>query len=194
MELSTKELQVIADTSFLRTKQEVTIKIRKLLGETRKELLKEIHQSGFEFPTGTDVSVGKISRGENYLQLPYQVLDFPKLFKQDDIFALRTMFWWGHFFSCTIHLQGYSLDHFRKAIIQNFEMLLKKDFFICINDTPWQYHYNPDNYVPVSREHYKFIKQCPFLKISKKITLDQWKTLPSFSNDFFKQMLEVLSI
>ncbi|KAA3630892.1 MAG: hypothetical protein DWQ02_17210 [Bacteroidetes bacterium] len=193
MELSAKELQVIADTSFLRTKQEVTVKIRELLGETRKELLKEISRSGFNFPAGTDISTGKISRGENYLQLPYQVLDFPKLFKKEDIFALRTMFWWGHFFSCTLHLQGHSLETYRPSIIRNFEMLQNRGLYICKNDTPWQYHYNPDNYVPVSREHLDVIQQCAFLKISKKITLDQWKTVPGFSIDFFRNMLEVLS-
>lgn len=193
MELSEKELQVIEDTSFLKTKQEVTVKIRKILGVTRMELLAEIRRSGFDFPSGTDITTGKISRGENYLQLPYQVLDFPKLFKKEDTFALRTMFWWGHFFSCTLHLQGDSLNNFRNQILENLPMLLENDLFICIGDTPWHYHYEPNNYVPITQEHIEFIQQCTFLKISKKITLDQWKNVPELSVDFLKNLLEVLT-
>jgi len=48
----------------------------------------------------------KISRGENYLGLPYLVLDYPRLFRPDAVLAIRTFFWWGHFFSSTLQLSG----------------------------------------------------------------------------------------
>jgi hypothetical protein len=51
---------------------------------------------------------GKISRGENYQLLPYIILDYPSYFSRNNIFAVRTMFWWGNFFSITLHLSG---DH-----------------------------------------------------------------------------------
>ncbi len=136
LNFSTSEMEVLENTSFLKTKQAVTIKIRQLLGETRQEILAVVRDSGFNFPEGTDISMGKISRGENYRQLPYQVLDFPKLFKKEDIFALRTMFWWGHFFSSTLHLQGKSLEKLRPMIVANFEKLLDKNIYLSIGETP----------------------------------------------------------
>lgn len=191
-QISTTELEVIQDTSFLKTKQSVTVKIRQLLGETRRQLLKSIRESAFDFPGGTDISMGKISRGENYRQLPYQVLDFPKLFKKENIFALRTMFWWGHFFSCTIHLQGKSLDLFRGRLAANFDQLLDREIYICIGETPWQYHYESDNYVLLKPDHLDYIKNCPFLKLSKKTSLQNWERIPDFSNDFFQLILGIL--
>ena len=51
-------------------------------------------------------STPKIAKGENYLQLPYVLLDYPRCFDKENIFAIRTMFWWGNFFSITLHLSG----------------------------------------------------------------------------------------
>ena len=47
----------------------------------------------------------KISKGEN-MGLPWVMLDYPRLFGQEDVLAIRTMFWWGHCFSVTLHLKG----------------------------------------------------------------------------------------
>jgi hypothetical protein len=194
LNFSAKEMEVIENTSFLKTKQDVTVKIRKLLGKTRQELLVVIRDSGFNFPSGIDISMGKISRGENYQQLPYQVLDFPKLFKKQDIFAFRTMFWWGHFFSWTLHLQGRSLDKFRPMLMAHFDLLLAKDIYICVGETPWQYHYNEDNYVLLQKEHLEKIKNGNFLKFSQKQPLDKWSEIPALSRDFFTFMLNILSV
>ncbi len=36
------------------------------------------------------------------------MLDYPRAFGRDSIFACRTFFWWGRFFSLTLHLAGRS--------------------------------------------------------------------------------------
>jgi len=66
------------------------------------------------------------------------VLDFPALFTTKTVFAYRTMFWWGNFFSASLHLERIALNYFRNSIIRNFGKLLKKDVYIGIGDTPWQ--------------------------------------------------------
>jgi hypothetical protein len=41
----------------------------------------------------------KVTRGENYLDMPYVVLDAPQLKANDLAGKLRIMFWWGHYIS-----------------------------------------------------------------------------------------------
>ena len=47
------------------------------------------------------------------------MLDYPALFKKDEIFALRTMFWWGNFMSITLLLSGGYKETFATVIEEN---------------------------------------------------------------------------
>jgi hypothetical protein len=194
MKLTEKELLILQDIDFLLTKATILEKINELLGHTREDLKRSVENSSFSFPEGTDLLNGKISKGENYNSLPYMVLDYPTLFSKNSTFAYRTMFWWGNFFSSTLHLEGSALDYYRNSITKNLDMLLKNDIYICVGDTPWQYHYEKDNYSLLNEEHRDFITNCKFLKLSKKIGLKKWKDIPDFSTNFFELTLSVLKL
>jgi len=194
MQLTDKELLILQDTDFLLTKVILLEKMTKLFEQTREELKQCVENSNFSFPDGTDLLSGKISRGENYKGLPYLVLDYPTLFSKNSTFAFRTMCWWGNFFSSTIHLEGIALINYKNSIINNLHMLLQKDIYICVADNPWQYHYNEDNYLPLSNAHNDFISNCEFLKLSKKIELKNWNDVPKFSADFFSLLLPILKL
>ena len=116
------------------------------------------------------------------------------LFSKNSIFAYRTMFWWGNFFSATLHLEGIALDYYRNSITINLDRLLKKDVYIGVGDTPWQYHYEEDNYLLLNEAHRDFITNSKFLKLSKKIELKKWNDLLEFSTNFFELMLSVLKL
>ncbi|UCH66717.1 MAG: hypothetical protein JSW63_06220 [Ignavibacterium sp.] len=193
MEITEKELSILRDTNFLLTKSAVLEKIYNLLEDTRTELIKVVNSSDFPFPKGTDTVTGKISRGENYKNLPYMVLDYPTLFSNESSFAFRTMVWWGNFFSSTLHLEGEALGKCRKELVDNINKLLDQEIFIGVGDTPWQYHYGEDNYLPITKEHSKFISNCKFLKLSKKIEINEWQKLPLFTSNYFDLMLSILS-
>ena len=193
MDISSKEIKVLHDTDFLLTKSAVLEKIYTLLEDTRTELLKCVKDSSFSYPEGIDIKTGKISRGENYKNLPYMVLDYPTLFTNESSFAYRTMFWWGNFFSSTLHLEGKELEKYRTTYRDNIDKLLDQDIFIGVGDTPWQYHYREENYLPLTKDHSNFISNCNFLKLSKKISINDWKKLPSFASNFFDLMLSILS-
>ena len=96
----------MGDTDFLLTKARVSQKVQTLLNQTHDQLKQYVAAERFTFPEGTSAQAGKIARGENYRQLPYLLLDYPRLFAREDVFALRTMFWWGQFFSVTFQLGG----------------------------------------------------------------------------------------
>jgi hypothetical protein len=194
MHLTEKELLILQDRGFLLTKATLLERINELLGQTREELKGCIESSNFPFPAGTDLIKGKISKGENYKNLPYMVLDYPTLFSKESIFAYRTMFWWGNFFSATLHLEGMALKYYRNSITLNLDKLLKKGVYIGVGDTPWQYHYEEDNYIILNETHRDFITNCKFLKLSKKIELKKWNEVPEFSTNFFQLMLSVLKL
>ncbi|MGB5893793.1 MAG: hypothetical protein WBG58_06410 [Ignavibacteriaceae bacterium] len=194
MKLTEKELLILQDTDFLLTKATVLEKITELFGHTREELKRCVENSNFSFPDGTGLLNGKISKGENYKNLPYMVLDYPTLFSKNSIFAYRTMFWWGNFFSATLHLEGIALNSYRNSITLNLDKLLKKDVYIGVGDTPWQYHYEEDNYSLLNEVHRDFITNSKFLKLSKKIELKKWNDVPEFSTNFFELMLSILKL
>ncbi len=146
------------------------------------------------FPTGVDLETGRIFQGENYNLLPYIILDYPKMFGKNAVFSFRTMFWWGKNFSFTLHLEGESLDMYRNNIIKNISKLTGKGYYFCINNSPWEYHFNQDNYLPIEKIENPdvLINSKSFLKLSRKLELDQWESVPSFAKETFILLMEVI--
>lgn len=185
--LSEHELQVVTDREFLLTKKIVMDKIYNLLGEVELELNRIIDIASF--PEGILVKSGKISRGENYLNLPYMILDYPRAFYQQDIFAFRTMFWWGHDFSSTLHLSGKYLKVLRPALIERQELIRSSDCYVCVNPDPWQFHHQPTNYLPaqdISESDLSLIiGNKPFIKLSRKWSIAHYQQLSHVVPDCF---------
>ena len=192
--INPRELEIIQDTEFLLTKAQALSKIEKLLVEVRTELKEIVRQTTIPFPEISEFKKGKISRGENYLGLPYLVLDYPAIFSRENTFAYRTMFWWGNFFSATLHLEGETLSRYRCQLIEQFDKLLDNQIYIGVGATPWQYHYGADNYMPLTHEHKDFLASCRFLKLSKKIELKEWEKVPRFSGEYLKFLLNILRV
>lgn len=196
--LSERELEILYDTEFLQLKIAAVNKLWYLLDNTRYKLHEDIKIRQYAFPEKTDVANGKLSRGEYYQNLPYLILDFPKLMKQDSVLALRTMFWWGHEFSTTLHLQGYALESFRSRLIDQIDFIQNEGFYICINTTPWEYHFEENNYQKadeLDREYiYQLLHEKAFVKISQKLPLKHWMRLPAFTLDYFHKYMELLGL
>jgi hypothetical protein len=187
---SAPELQTLHNTKFFEVKAAATKKIEHLFAEVRDEIKEDILKNKIVFPKEVDAMHGKIFRGENYLGLPYLVLDYPKHFSKDSVFAFRTMFWWGNFFSFTLHLQGKALSERREELIQQIPSLKKKSIYVCINSDPWQYHYRKDNYLPIDkftdRELRKLFTEKEFVKLSRKMPLKDYKNLRAFCREAFE--------
>lgn len=195
--LSEKALNYLHDTDFLLTKRETIRQLQRWLSETQEQLYTLADEHKSKLPAHALQRSAKISRGENYRGLPFLVLDYPRLLTKEDVFALRTFFWWGNFFSCTLHLQGHSLQTFRPSLLQNLNTAQAPDTFLCVNDTPWEYHFNPANYRPLSElkpHELEEILQKDFFKISRKLPLNQYQQLPSFAHENFSMYLQLLNI
>jgi len=191
--LTDHELHILQDTDFLRTKARALSKVEVLLTRTREALESVVADSSLYFPHGARLAGGKIARGENYRGLPYRVLDQPALLTADDIFAFRTMFWWGHFFSATLHLQGLSLERYRNGLMDQLEELAAGGLYLSVGPTPWEYHYGRDNYVLIQPAHRAHLERCSFLKLSRRLELGEWKRLPEFAAASLHGLLGQLS-
>ena len=95
--LSDDELQLVNNTGWILTKRSVMEKVDQVLGSIAENQKLIIEKEKNRLPQEVIKSEPKISRGENYLQLPYMLLDYPRFFDTENIFAVRTMFWWGNF-------------------------------------------------------------------------------------------------
>lgn len=196
--LSPKELELVNNADWILTKNHIIGKVYDLFSTlanqyrqefpTIKKFEKEI---AFEIPP-------KISKGEQYNQLPYVMLDFPRYFTESDIFAIRTFFWWGN--HCSIHLilKGKYLAELGPAVDRYFEMYGKYgretlDWYIGVGADPWQHHFEKDNYILMQDWNGYSVTKLPFLKLAKKIPLQEWDDIESFMKNQFSKILTILS-
>jgi hypothetical protein len=192
LKFSEQESAALAEKDFFLVKNSATKKIIALFGEIEKTLKADFPGFDIDFP-GLNSSAGKIFRGENYLLFPYVMLDYPRLFSTSSVFAFRTMFWWGHEFSFTLHLQGEAFDTYSRSIIENMDQLKERDIYYCVNNTPWQYTFDDENYRPVEEatgdEVYLTKK---FIKLSRKISVERHDDVAEYCRETFRLFMGLL--
>lgn len=192
IQLSPAEERLLTNAEVILTKNRVMAKMRSLLEAVQHEMLQHA-------PTFSKLHAGptpKISRGENYLGLPYLVLDYPRLFQQNDVFAIRSFFWWGHFFSSTLQVSGMYKGDYLPKIETAFSKL--SNHHIGINADPWQHHFEQDNYVAIADLQHgdfkKLLHQHPHIKLTITLPVADWQHAPMFLFNHWNLYLDVLFI
>jgi hypothetical protein len=173
IQLSSAEAELMQNADIILTKNSVLQKMRGLLEEIQEKQLafaKENDQDLFATPP-------KISKGEYYLGLPYLIFDYPRISASRDLVFIRTMFWWGRFFSCTLHVSGRYKTAFREKIKASYSLL--PDYFIGVNPDPWVHHLEASNYKKInSMPEAAFGATCESLdhiKIAHSLALGEWR-------------------
>jgi hypothetical protein len=193
--LSDDEQQLVTNTEWILTKRRVIDKVDALLGAVSVQQQAVIAQQKKWLPDAVVNSSPKIAKGENYLGLPYLLLDYPRCFNSDDIFAVRSMFWWGNFFSITLHLSGKYKTMFQQNIIENIAAV-KQDVFICVHESQWQHHFEADNYIGIQKlpadELRKTMIEKPFIKLAIKFPLQLWNDIPLLLDKAFAEIITML--
>jgi hypothetical protein len=182
--LSTEELQLVSDSSIIFTKNRIINKVCALFNDLSNTYLVETQN----LPTLRTITP-KISKGEQYQGLPYVMLDYPRLFSKEDVLAVRTFFWWGNFFSITLHLKGIYQKKCTEPLLKNFEILKENDFSVSITKNEWEHHPvigNSLNLKNINQATFeKLIIEHPFLKISKTFPLNLWEnSIPLLKKEF----------
>ncbi len=197
LHLSTKETEVMLDSQWILTKHQIMRKIFDLFDGLNTEYKEEVKQKAYLFPENIKYQPGKISKGENYMLLPYLILDYPSFFWKGNFLAFRTMFWWGNFFSVTLHLSGENLRTFLKASLATFNFLKENEYYISVGEDEWQHHYESSNYkqiAEISFDEFKIITQKSFCKISKPLAAEHWKDANEFLLKTFKELLQLMEL
>ena len=192
--LSSAEIELMQNAEVILTKNRVLEKMR--------TLLEEVQDKQTEFAGKNNLNSGifnvsaKISKGENYLGLPYLILDYPRQSLENNFFFIRTMFWWGKFFSCTLHLANSSKEIFKERIIESYPKL--KNFYISISDDQWAHHLEETDYQKIdSMSEDQFRETCEHfdhIKITGRHSLTEWEIAPVKLLENWKLFLSVCGL
>lgn len=177
--LSAEELELVTNSGWIKTKQEIIKKVICLFGAVhaaQQNLV--LHEFGEPEAQSPFALSAKIARGEQYLGLPYVVLDYPRCFQHDAILAIRTIFWWGNFFSTQLLLQGACKEKYGSRLLAGYGTLRDADFSICVSDSPWHHHFERDNFLPIGQmtneSFNNLLLEKPFIKVGNRIGLEDW--------------------
>ncbi len=206
LRLSAEEMRLVTDPAWILTKNSIISKVvglfAALSGEWRSvweahamsvALRDERPGAMAELP----VTTPKLSKGENYKGLPYVMLDYPRVFGREDVFAIRTLFWWGHAFSVTLHLKGIYLDLFLPVIHSRRDELATAGFEWGISEDEWEHAHTADTYRPLVGEDPDATPLSPdrrFVKLSARCGLERWDEAPEWLTGRFDTLREVLSV
>lgn len=194
--LSQKEMELVTNTDWILTKNHILQKAIQMLELLQEQQKAHLQLPAQHLPEGVRMTSPKISKGENYKGLPYLVLDQPRCFDKENIFAIRTMFWWGNFFSITLHLSGNYKKMFAEKIIASFQSLKENQFFFCVFENEWEHHFEANNYVQLTEmsnvDFENRIASGSFVKLAQKIPLEKWDNAQDMLFNGFKKIIEML--
>jgi hypothetical protein len=194
--LSPEEASLVTKADWILTKNGIIEKAKQLLAALQREQQSILASVKEQLPVEITGTSPKISKGENYKGLPYLVLDYPRYFNKKDVCAIRTLFWWGNFFSTTLHLSGDCKNRYIQNINASFEFLKNNDFSICINTDEWEHHFEITNYLPLhalnAMAFQEITMQGAFIKLSKKISLTEWDEAGENLLETFDQLLKTM--
>ena len=192
--LSPSEFELVTNVEIILTKNRVLQKIQESLGHLGNQEQEYIEINHFsQLP---ELAIGpKISRGENYLGLPYIILDYPRYSKGEDLFFIRQMFWWGHFFSSTLQVKG----KYKKALIEGMQRNkfteLTNLYFLAIHNDPWQHHFEPDNYKQIATINENELEQLfnsqEYIKIAANWPLHRYNQANDLLFESWKYLLKI---
>lgn len=188
--LNTIEQSTVLDADFILRKNRIIEKVFGLFGALQEAMAAQPVIAGLQLPGGQPP---KISRGEQYRGLPYVILDYPRQFSREDIFACRTFFWWGRFFSITLHLAGASLEQYRRQLGGLQESL--SGWSVCVQDDPWEHHFEEENYratTSLTAAQWRGLMQGTFIKLARKYDLQEWENLLSTAVADYTALLHML--
>ena len=194
--LSELETELVNNTEWIFSKQKITEKLYCLFGELHTSYREIVAKNQGELPLIFQKPGGKISRGENYNGLPYLMLDYPAMFSKENIFAVRTMFWWGNFFSITLHLSGKYFEN-KKDVSKWLAFFREKNFSVCVNEGEWEHDFYPYNFTDIKcldEIQIGALAKKDFFKVSRRIELSEWGNIAFLLEQSFRELIDFILI
>ena len=190
IKLSTTELNLVTNADFILTKNSIIYKVVEFFSLIASDFKDSITNK--LLPNEVLVSSPKIAKGENYLGSPWVMLDYPRVFNKQDTCAIRTFFWWGNYISITLQLSGKYQQLYQQNIFKNLSNA-NANWQLCCNKDAWQHHFEASNYKPFSEFSTEELENLAFIKLSKKIPLQEWDNVNMFLKENFTVLLNLLA-
>jgi hypothetical protein len=192
--LSPEESALVRDQGMILTKRSIMHKAAHLLGNV-SERYKLALNSGPGFIPEWKEAQPKISRGENYKELPYLILDYPARFGKEDVFALRTFFWWGHYFSLILHLKGKYQHKYLPSLLAAMDQGWGSEGYLYGVGDEWDHTVEGGLYKRVSSmtiQERRAYLQKPFFKWTGVVDLDQWDNAEVILDGYVSEIIQIL--
>ena len=190
--LSSSELALVTDKNVILTKQGIIHKAAALFND-QIDPLSVLFRDVFLTDAALLAAVPKITKGENYNGFPYVIMDYPATFSKENIFAMRTMFWWGNFISLTLHLKGAYKEMFAANVLKNIKH--ESDFYIAAGKDEWQHDFVDHNYIKseeINEQSKLSIEKNSFFKIALKYELHHWNMMQSLLPEGYQKIKNLL--
>jgi hypothetical protein len=193
--ISASELELVTNSEWILTKSKIIARVYELFGEQAEQIRSLLSEKGHLLPEAAVAKSPRIFKGENYKGLPYVILDYPAFFGKQNLFALRTLFWWGNYFSIQLQIAGdvklQYQDHILKRVRES-----PGNFFICTSNDQWDHDVKSGNYTPVSiinASDLASLADKPFIKIVLVYDLKEWNNISGTLQSGYNAMLELLT-
>lgn len=195
---SNDELNFISDKTFFEKKAAVNKKVIDRLNELQQMLNVLLSENKKNLPGSVLTSAPKISRGENYKRFPWIVLDYPRVFNAEEVFAFRTLFWWGNSWVLTFQLSGFFYQKYFSSFMSNLNSFGDVPCKIGVGTDPWIH--NPDDLMYVEIREFisegnsaeEKLKSQAFFKLVKKVEFSQSEILTATAITFYGECLKLL--
>ncbi len=193
--LSASEMELVCNAEWFLTKRNITDKVFEMFGIIAEEVKPMFADPSL---TGLTASSPKIFKGENYQGLPWVMLDYPRIFGNEDIFAIRTMFWWANYFSVTLHLKGRYRAQLLESSGFNLFALKKAGLFVSNSKNEWMHEVSEGNYLAAKNLNEDILEQLvqeqDFIKIAYIVPLTAWDNAVCLIPEIYKKMLSLFGI
>ena len=173
IKLTKPELDFISDPLLMQIKQKLIRNFQLYLNGLGQ------HLSETFYPTNT---LYKISRGENYQNQPYVVLDVPQLKLNHMQGNLRLVFWWGNYISLQYFL---GIDDNLAVQIQQ---LPANNYVVLVTTDLFSNNLQEDCFMPSPQIEPSHLKALHTTKICQQIAFNELENLEELVTHFLTTM------
>ena len=193
---SEEELSLMSNAKVLLMKRQVIRKVSDDFSKLESEFKKILgNTAGLKLPEGTLQKAGKISRGENYKGLPYLVLDYPRLMNKEQILNIRLLFWWGHYYSMSLHLAGKAWHQYKSPVINSLAIRSSHRQFVQYKGSPWEHDVSMPFFTPqenLDGKKLRELEKAHFFRMVNLLPLEGVEQLNYFARSTFEKFTSML--
>ena len=177
IQLSEEEWQLVSNSGWILTKHGIIDKVYGLFGQLAQQMQGTLEVPG-RLPEVVRSFPPKIARGEQYQRLPWVVLDYPRYFSKTEVFAIRNFFWWGHYFSSTLHLKGRFQQALAPQLVKEAAGGMLAGFYWSNTGDEFNFDVHSGHYRPMDEQPPGLAEaqNGDFLKLTVTHPLEEWAT------------------